>query len=216
MNKPTSTTNNQSYDSVSSSTIIPTNKDWINGNYINKNQCEDLLPFPLKLHTVLDEAETKGFDGVISWHSGGESFKVHDPIEFCKHIMPNYFRSQSKFKSFQRQLNLYGFERIAHGTWKGYYRHDLFIRGQKERCSKMKLQKIKGTQKRDALSSMESAKKRDSLSSLDTTKSSKVKTTPTPSRNSSLKSKIPDERKVERKARRVKSSSFEGRRFFTV
>ena len=44
------------------SRIIPSNQ-WIQGN-------DDLLPFPLKLHTVLDDAETKGFEHLISWHSG--------------------------------------------------------------------------------------------------------------------------------------------------
>lgn len=45
------------------SRIIPSNNKWIQGN-------DDLLPFPLKLHAVLDDAETNGFDQLISWHSG--------------------------------------------------------------------------------------------------------------------------------------------------
>lgn len=42
------------------------------------------------------------------------SFVVHDRKEFVRILMPKFF-AMSKFSSFQRQLNLYGFERITHG-----------------------------------------------------------------------------------------------------
>jgi hypothetical protein len=46
------------------------------------------------------------------------SFVVHNRTEFVKHIMPAFFR-MSKYESFQRQLNLYGFNRITAGRDKG-------------------------------------------------------------------------------------------------
>jgi HSF-type DNA-binding len=43
-------------------------------------------------------------------------------------VFVSYFQ-QSKFTSFQRQLNLYGFRRIGSERDKGGYYHDLFLRG---------------------------------------------------------------------------------------
>ena len=41
-------------------------------------------------------------------------FLVHEPKQFAERVLPNYFR-QSKFSSFRRQLNLYGFKRLTTG-----------------------------------------------------------------------------------------------------
>jgi hypothetical protein len=46
------------------------------------------------------------------------SFVVHKRKTFVECVMPVYFR-MSKFVSFQRQLNLYGFNRITKGQDKG-------------------------------------------------------------------------------------------------
>lgn len=64
-------------------------------------------PFPLKFHRVLDEIRQEGLDSVISWVSHGRAFKIHNPSLFVTDVMPRFF-SQSKYTSFQRQLNLYG------------------------------------------------------------------------------------------------------------
>eukprot|EP00980_Cylindrotheca_fusiformis_P024670 scaffold12200_cov122-Cylindrotheca_fusiformis.AAC.2 len=104
---------------------------------------DDLLPFTLKLHACLDDASSQGFDTIISWETDN-LFKVHDVELFTKLIMPRYFKSQSRYKSFQRQLNLYEFERITSGVLKGAYRHELFRRGNRALCYKMSLRKLKG------------------------------------------------------------------------
>jgi hypothetical protein len=83
------------------------------------------MPFPLKLRTMLDECVANGLEHVVSWEMEGLAFKVHRPKEFVHHIMPRYF-NQTKYKSFQRQLNLYGFSRITRGPDKGCYLHELF------------------------------------------------------------------------------------------
>lgn len=64
-------------------------------------------PFPLKLHRMLDQTLADGLDSVVSWLSHGRAFKIHEPKVFADIIMPKFF-NQSKFTSFQRQLNLYG------------------------------------------------------------------------------------------------------------
>lgn len=103
-----------------------------------------LLPFPVKLQQVLDDAETKGLQHIISWNREGTAFKVHDWKAFERFLMPIYFASQKKYKSFQRQLNLYEFERIGIDKEKGFYRHHYFVQGNRSLCLKMKIRKIKG------------------------------------------------------------------------
>ena len=75
------------------------------------------IPFPWKLHEMLDDAALK-FDTIVSWIPGQNGFRVHDVNSFVKNIMPLYF-NQSKYKSFQRQLNMWGFERILSGEFRG-------------------------------------------------------------------------------------------------
>ena len=78
-----------------------------------------LLLFPITLYRLLENAEQeKTFSSIISWLPTGEGFIVHNQEKFAKHIIPFYFR-QSKYKSFQRQLNLYGFDRMRAGPFKG-------------------------------------------------------------------------------------------------
>jgi len=46
------------------------------------------IAFPIKLHTVLDQAEANGIDHVISWQPHGRCFVVHKPKEFVDRVMP--------------------------------------------------------------------------------------------------------------------------------
>ena len=59
------------------------------------------LPFPWKLHQLLEDLEQDGLQGIASWLPGGRSFRVHDPDKFRNEIMSYYFR-QTKFTSFVR------------------------------------------------------------------------------------------------------------------
>jgi len=101
-------------------------------------------PFPLKLHEMLDQIEKDGHSDVISWQPHGRCFVVHQPKEFVRYVMPLYF-NQSKFSSFQRQLNLYGFNRITQGLDKRGYYHELFLRGKRPLTRKISRTKVKGT-----------------------------------------------------------------------
>jgi len=91
------------------------------------------MSFPSKLYALLEDAESQGFSNIISWQTGGRSFNVHNQDNFAKVIMPSYF-SQTKFKSFQRQLNIYGWKKVQIGPNKGGYEQKHFIRGQPELC----------------------------------------------------------------------------------
>jgi hypothetical protein len=62
--------------------------------------------------------------------------------------MPKYF-NHTKYNSFRRQLQMYGFRWIKDSTSANYgaYWHPLFQRGEDELCIEMTRQKIKGTRK---------------------------------------------------------------------
>ena len=92
-----------------------------------KKQCRGVtnLSFPMKLHTLLEDAARLGFDDVVCWQAGGTSFKVLQPKRFEDEVMKLYFQ-KTKYKSFQRQLNIYGFRRFHHGKFKGGYHHPSF------------------------------------------------------------------------------------------
>ena len=69
-------------------------------------------PFPIKLHKMLEGNGANGMEHIASWQPHGRCFVVHNQQDFVDLVMPQYFQ-QSKYPSFQRQLNLYGFKRIT-------------------------------------------------------------------------------------------------------
>jgi len=94
------------------------------------------LSFPLKMYSMMEDAERDGFEDIVSWQASGTSFKIHRPNEFVDVVLKKYF-SQSRLKSFQRQLNIYGFKKVAMGPYKGGYQHKFFNRGKPELCSRI-------------------------------------------------------------------------------
>ncbi|KAL7575730.1 hypothetical protein ACA910_003064 [Epithemia clementina (nom. ined.)] len=94
-------------------------------------------PFPEKLHQMLMDVEKEGNSNIVSFFSHGRAFAVHDMGRFVSDIMPRYFK-QSKWNSFARQLNLYGFIRISHGPDAGGYYHELFLKGRPNLCFHMR------------------------------------------------------------------------------
>lgn len=89
--------------------------------------------FPSSLHNMLQEASSTGFDSVISWLTCGDGFEVHDKEKFRQMVLGTYFK-QSRYKSFTKQLNLYGFERVSPGKAKCGYRHKFFHRDNASLC----------------------------------------------------------------------------------
>lgn len=105
------------------------------------------VQFPWKLHILLEEAEMKGHDKVVSWLPNGLGFKVHDKDAFAEEVMPHYF-SSNKFKTFQRNLNLWGFQTLTRDPDRGAAFHPYFIRGKPEECSQMERIRVKKGLKR--------------------------------------------------------------------
>mmetsp|Transcript_23767 Transcript_23767/g.35091 ORF Transcript_23767/g.35091 Transcript_23767/m.35091 type:complete len:372 (+) Transcript_23767:87-1202(+) len=101
--------------------------------------------FPTKLLRALKELEITSCTDIASFLSDGRHFIIKDIDRFEKEVMAKYFPRMKHFASFQRQLNLYDFERR---TWpefeRGAYHHHLFHRDHPELASRMRRRKIKG------------------------------------------------------------------------
>lgn len=65
------------------------------------------LAFPMRLFAMLEEGNKRGFDHIIAWQPGGESFRVFKPDRFEAEVAAEFFALR-KYKSFLRQLNIYG------------------------------------------------------------------------------------------------------------
>jgi len=102
-----------------------------------------VTPFPLKLHSMLDRVSLDGLEHIVSWQPHGRCFVVHDAKQFVA-ILEEHFKI-SKVSSFQRQLNLYGFQRLTKGQDKGGYYHELFLRGKVFLSQNIQRIKVKGT-----------------------------------------------------------------------
>lgn len=92
---------------------------------------------------MLETVDADGHSHIVSWQPHGRCFVVHKPKEFVE-LLPNYFKL-SKLPSFQRQLNLYGFQRLTRGKDRGGYYHELFLRGKQFLAHSIQRIKVKGT-----------------------------------------------------------------------
>ena len=79
--------------------------------------------FPTRLYDLLENANAAGYADVISWYEDGASFRIHTRCE--TEIVPIL---KQRYKSFLRQLQMYGFKRQNKGSLQGIYRHPLFVR----------------------------------------------------------------------------------------
>jgi hypothetical protein len=91
---------------------------------------------------MLRTCVAEGKENVVSWLPDGNAFKVHNVPEFVSNILPSYFK-QTKYKSFQRQLNLWGFERLTSGPDKGAYYHKEFLRDEPDLCRNLTRQRAR-------------------------------------------------------------------------
>ena len=82
--------------------------------------------FPAKLHQILSNP---AFVHVISWMPHGRAWKIHNRDLLVNQVLPNYF-AQTKYESFTRQLNGWGFKRLHQKgpDFKSFY-HECFLRG---------------------------------------------------------------------------------------
>jgi hypothetical protein len=113
--------------------------------YKPKKSRTKALSFPVKLHRMLEAVENEGRQSIVSWNIDGTSFQVHNIERFVTEVLPKHFK-QSKYKSFQRQLNFYGFKRVTSGPDEGCYGHPAFVGGNEELCRTIKRQQAQENQ----------------------------------------------------------------------
>jgi len=91
--------------------------------------------FPGKLHDLMEYISNEGREDVVSWVDNGTAFVVINPEKLVD-LLPRFF-SQTKYRSFQRQLNMWHFVRILDGPHRGGWKHPYFIRAKRSLCRYM-------------------------------------------------------------------------------
>jgi len=74
-------------------------------NHDMEIQSKNLNRFIAKLYRIINSDEP-----TVRWVPGGQKFLILDPKKFSQTVLPKYFK-HSKFTSFVRQLNFYGFHK---------------------------------------------------------------------------------------------------------
>ena len=94
-----------------------------------------------EMHAILTNPDLAG---VVAWAPHGRSWRILRPRDFEIRILPKYFE-HSKFSSFVRQANGWGFRRLmADGGRldKNEYYHEYFLRAMPWLCKKMRRPKV--------------------------------------------------------------------------
>lgn len=132
------------------SILIPSNVS-CSGNFEPENtkrskKRKQKITFPQMVYKILEDATMNGNEGIVAWEDDGTSFRIFDQHAFNDTVLPNYSKKKTKFRSFQRQLNIYGFK-MSKKT--GVYRHQLFRRGHINSIARIKPRAKKKTEDSD-------------------------------------------------------------------
>ena len=100
-----------------------------------KERSSETLRFPALLRKILDEEQ---HSSIISWQNDGIAFAIDDKSLFETIVMPLYFQT-IEWKSFQKQLNIYGFRKF-NGQRRVYY-HQFFVQDEPVLMTLMKREK---------------------------------------------------------------------------
>ncbi|KAH6819370.1 heat shock transcription factor B3 [Perilla frutescens var. frutescens] len=92
-------------------------------------------PFLLKTYMMVEDPAT---DAVISWNDDGTAFVVWQTAEFARDLLPTLFK-HSNFSSFVRQLNTYGFRKIATNRWE--FSNERFRKGERDQLCEIRRRK---------------------------------------------------------------------------
>uniref|UniRef100_A0A5B6YM46 Putative Heat Stress Transcription Factor family protein n=1 Tax=Davidia involucrata TaxID=16924 RepID=A0A5B6YM46_DAVIN len=92
-------------------------------------------PFLLKTYMLVEDPAT---NEVVSWNAEGTGFVVWQPAEFARDLLPTLFK-HSNFSSFVRQLNTYGFRKVATSRWE--FCNDMFRKGEKDQLCEIRRRK---------------------------------------------------------------------------
>jgi hypothetical protein len=93
--------------------------------------------FPEILHDLLSYgAEDSDVSNIVMWLPSGAAFVIFEPQMFEAVVLPKFF-PQSRYASFTRKLNRWGFRQIAKGPDRGAFHHDLFRKANPQLCLQM-------------------------------------------------------------------------------
>lgn len=108
-----------------------------------KNDVDEEVPmtFPQRLMEIL---ANEAIADTVSWLPHGKGFIIYKKKKFAAEVLPKYFK-QSKFTSFTRKLNRWGFNRVTRGPETGAYYHKFFQQGDLRLCMQMSCQSTKAT-----------------------------------------------------------------------
>jgi len=112
-----------------------------------QQQFQQQQTFPFKLYNMLEYACDSEFSSCISWTADGSAFIIHNKDVMMNNLAPMFF-NQTKFRSFTRQLNIWGFVRTV--TLDGW-RHNNFLRGRPHLLNEIERTQVKSTAKAEVL-----------------------------------------------------------------
>lgn len=170
------------YESISASMIKmniidENNKQKVcNNEYLvppNKDTNGFAKTFPQRL---MDMISYKGSEGIIAWTEEGTAFNIISETELSKKLLPLFFK-KTKFLSFIRKINRWGFKRVLTGENTGAFYHECFLRDEPQRClymdchhsPSMSTSKEAGKDSSDAVVKTNTAQKTDSTVPLPST-----------------------------------------------
>ena len=98
--------------------------------------------FPVILFQILDDPESVD---IITWLPDGMAWCVLNSDAFSIKLAPRYFQNQTKFASFMRQVNGWGFKRLhtsrgSDSKMSRVYYHELFVRDRPDLVHQMSRQ----------------------------------------------------------------------------
>ncbi|KAL7487803.1 hypothetical protein ACHAW6_013387 [Cyclotella cf. meneghiniana] len=94
--------------------------------------------FPAKMHAILSNPE---LHHIVAWAPHGRCWRILKPRQFECYVLPRYFE-HSKFSSFVRQANGWGFRRFSQGSDRNAYYQEYFLRSMPWLCKKMRRPKV--------------------------------------------------------------------------
>jgi len=119
-----------------------------NDNTIVMSSAKKKEIFPQKLMDILADSS---LSEIVCWLPHNQSFVIIRPDLFCEQVLPRYLQPATKYPSFTRKLNRWGFRQSTRGADTGAFHHPFFRRDQPELCAKMVCQKsrnrLQGMQK---------------------------------------------------------------------
>jgi hypothetical protein len=88
----------------------------------------------------MEVLEDEHYQDIIAWSNSGRSVIIHRRNQFILEILPRNFNKTSKFSSFARKMNRWGFGVLSRGPEAGAYFHPLFQKGGHKLIAQMSCQ----------------------------------------------------------------------------